>query len=84
MLSENSQWKVWSAVSSDINDSLVGISDFSEDIVSETGSESGNISSHNGSKNDTDSDYNSEPSTSAISSSFNRKQQSCSYTLFKR
>ena len=80
-LSKNSQWEVWSTVSSDINDSLAGISDFSEDIVSETGSDSGSISSHDGSKSDTDSNYNSEPLTSAISSSFNRKEQSCSYTF---
>ena len=45
-LSENSQWEVpvCSTVSSDINDSLAGISDFSEDIVSETASDSGGIS----------------------------------------
>ena len=53
---------------------MAGISDFGEDIVSETGSASG-ISSHDGSRNDTDSDYNTEPSIiSAISSSFNRKK----------
>ena len=59
-----------------MNDSLAGISDFGEDIVSEAGSDSGGISSHDGSKNDTaDSDYNTEPLIiSAISSSFNRKQ----------
>ena len=52
----------------------MGISDFGEDIVSETGSASGGISSHDGSKNDTDSDFITEPSIiSAISSSFNRK-----------
>ena len=65
-MSENSQWEVWSTVSSDINNSLAGISDFSDDTVSETGSDSGSNSSHDGNKSDTDSDYNSEPSTSAI------------------
>ena len=32
-LSENSQWEVCSTVSSDTNDSLVGISDFSKHTV---------------------------------------------------
>ena len=61
----------------DINGSLADISDFGEDIVSdsEAGSASGGISSHDGSKNDTDSDYITEPSIiSAISSSFNRRK----------
>ena len=52
---------VWSTVSSDISDSLAGISDFSKDIVSEMGSDSDSISSHDGGKSDTGSDYNSEP-----------------------
>ena len=38
----------------------MGISDFSEYIVSETGSDSGG-NSHDGSKSDTDSEYNPEP-----------------------
>ena len=83
-IEQDSQFEVCSTVSSDINGSLAGISDFSEDIVLETGSDSGGISLHDGRKSDTDSDYNPEPSTSAIFSSFNRKEQSCSYTLFKR
>ena len=83
-MSKNSPWEVCSTVSSDINDSLAGTSDFSEDIVSETGSDSGGISRHDGSKSDTDSDYNPEPSRSAIFSSSDRKEQICSYTLFKR
>ena len=59
----------------DVNGSLAGISDFSEDIVSDAGTASGGISSHDGSKNDTDSDYITEPSIiSTISSSFNRKK----------
>ena len=66
-----------------MNDSLESVSDFSEDSVSEMGSNSGGISSHNGGKSNTSSDYNPETSTSAISSSFNRKEQSCSHTLFK-
>ena len=66
-LSENSQWELCSTVSSGINDSLVGISDISEDIMSETGSDSVGISSHDDSESDTDSDYNPEPSTPAIS-----------------
>ena len=73
ILSNNSQFEVCSTVSSDINGSLAGISDFSEDIVSESSSDSGDISSHDGSKSDKDSDYNPKPSTSTISSSFNRK-----------
>ena len=40
-----------------------GISDFIEDIVSETGSDSGGISSHDGSESDTDSDHNPGSST---------------------
>ena len=57
---------------------------FQQDIVSETGSDLGGISSHDGSKSDTESNYNTEPSIIlAIFSSFNRKEQSCSYTLFK-
>ena len=81
--SKNSQFEVCSTVPLDINGSLTGISDFGEDIVSESGSDLGGISSHDGSKNDTDSHYNTEPSIiSAISSSFNRK--SCCYTFFKR
>ena len=57
------------------NGSLVGITDFGEDIMSEVGIDLGGISSHDGSKNDTDSDYNTEPSIiSEISSSFNRKE----------
>ena len=67
ILSKNSQFEVCS-ISSDVNGSLAGISDFSEDTVSETGSDSGDISSHSGSKSDTDGEYNPEPSTSAISS----------------
>ena len=66
-----SQFEVCSTVPLDINGSLVGISDFGEDMVSEAGSDLGGISSHDGSKNDTDSDYNTELSIiSAISSSF--------------
>ena len=69
ILSKYSQFEECSIVPLDINGSLAGISDFSEDIVSETGSASG------GSKNDTDSDYITEPSIiSAFSSSFNRKK----------
>ena len=72
---KNSQFEECPIVPLDINGSLVGISDFGEDIESEAGSASGGISSHDGSKNDTDSDYNTEPSIiSAISSSFNRKK----------
>ena len=41
------------------------LSDFTEEVESETGSDSGDISSHDGSKSDTDSDYVGEPSTSA-------------------
>ena len=75
ILSKNSQLKVCSTVSLDINGSLAGISDFGEDIVSEVGSDSSGISSHDGSKSDTDSDYNTKPSIiSSISSSFNRKE----------
>ena len=76
ILSKNSQFEVCSTVSLDINDLLAGISDFSEDIVSEAVSDSGGsgVSSHDGSKSDTDSDYNTEPSISAISSFFNRKE----------
>ena len=74
-MSRNSQFEECSIVPLDINGSLVGISDFGEDIVSEAGSASGGISSHDGSKNDTDSDYNTEPLIiSAISASFNRKK----------
>ena len=58
ILSKNSQFEVCSTVSLDINGSLVGISDFGEDTVSEAGSDSSGISSHDGSKSDTDSDYN--------------------------
>ena len=47
---------------SDIDGSLAGISDFSEDIVSNTGSDSGGISSLDGSKSDTGIYYNTEPS----------------------
>ena len=62
-------------MSLDINSSLAGISDFGEDLVSEAGNDSCGVSSHDGSKSDTDSDYNTELSiTSAISSSFNRKE----------
>ena len=43
-LSKNSQKEVCSTVSSDINDSLADISDFSEDFMSETGSDSGKLS----------------------------------------
>ena len=74
-MSKNSQFEEFSKVPLDINDSLAGILDFGEDIVSEVGSASGGISSHDGSKNDTDSDYITEPSIiSAISSTFNRKK----------
>ena len=74
-MSKNSQFEVCSTVSLDMNDSLAGILDFGEDIVSEAGSDSGGISSHDGSKSDADSDYNTERSIiSAISSSFNRKE----------
>ena len=52
-LEQDSQFEVCSTVSSDINGSLAGISDFSEDTVSETGNDSGGISSHDGSKSDT-------------------------------
>ena len=61
----------------------MGISDFSEDTVSEITIQIVFLR-HDGSESDTDSDYNSELSTSAISSSFNQKEQSCSDTLFKR
>ena len=44
-------------------------------LVSKTNSDSSGISSHDSSKSDTDSDYNPEPSTSSISSSFNRKAE---------
>ena len=44
----------------------------------------GDISSHDDSKSDRDSDYNPETSSSAISLSFNRKEQSCSYTVNTR
>ena len=67
-----------------MNDSLAGISDFGEDIVSEASSDSGGISSHDGSKNDTaDSDYNTEP---LIYQQFLHPstENSCSYTIFKR
>ena len=75
ILSKNSQFKVCSTVSFDINGSLVGISDIGKDIVSKACSDSDGISSHDGSKNDTDSGYDTEPSIiSAISSSFNRKR----------
>ena len=67
-MSKNSQFKVCSTVSLDINGSLAGISDF-------VGSDSSVISSHDGSKSGTDSDYNMEPSIiPAISSSFNLKE----------
>ena len=53
----------------------ISLSDFGEDIVWEAGSDSGGRPSHDGSENDMDSDYNMKPSiTSAISSSFNRKE----------
>ena len=61
ILISNSQFEVCLTVSSDINSSLAGISEFSKDIVSEAGSDSGDISSHGGSKSDTDSDYNPNP-----------------------
>ena len=80
----NSQFEACLTVSSDTIGSLAGTPDFSEDIVSETCSDSGGISSHDGSKNDTDSDYNPKPSTSVIFSSLNQKEQSCSYTSFKK
>ena len=74
-MSKDSQFEECSIVSLDVNGSLAGISDFSEDIVSDAGTTSGGISSHDGSKNDTDSDYITEPSIiSTISSSFNRKK----------
>ena len=76
ILSKNSQFEVCSTVPLNIKDSLAGISDFGEDIVSKAGSDSGGIFSHDGSKNDTDSDYNTEPSIiSAISSSLNRRKR---------
>ena len=81
ILSNNLQFEVCSTVYSDINGSLAGVSGFREDIVSEASSDSGGISLHDGSKSDTDSDYNPEPSALAISSSFSRREQSCSYTL---
>ena len=75
ILSKNSQFEVCSTLLLDINGSLAGISDFGEDIVSETGSHSGGISSHDGGKSDIECDYTTEPSIiSAISSSFNRKE----------
>ena len=83
-MNKNSQFEVCSTVSLDINGSLAGVSDFRKDAESETGSDSGGISLHNGSKSDKDSNYNPEPSASTISSFFNRKEQSCSHTLFKR
>ena len=52
-LEQDSQFEVCSTVSSDINGSLAGILDFSEDTVSETGNDSGGISSPDGSKSDT-------------------------------
>ena len=74
ILIKNSQFEERLIVPLNINDSLAGISDFGENIVSEAGSASGGISSHDGSKNDTDSDYDTETSIiSTISSSFNRK-----------
>ena len=74
-MSKNSQFKECSTVPLDINDSLAGMLDFGEDIVSKAGSDSGGISSHDGSKNDADRDYIMEPSIiSAISSPFNRKK----------
>ena len=74
-MSKNSQFEEYSIVSSDINGSLAGISDFGEDIVSEAGSASGGICSHDGSKNDSDSDYDVEPSIiSTISPSFQPKK----------
>ena len=76
-MSKNSQFKVCSTVSLDINGSLAGISDFGEDIVSEEGSDSSGISpsSPNGSKSGMDSHYNTEPSIiSATSSSFMPKR----------
>ena len=42
---KNSQFEVCSTVSLDINGLLAGISDFSEDVVSEAGSDSGGINS---------------------------------------
>ena len=45
ILNKNSQFEVCSTVSSDINGSLVGVSDFSENNESETGSDSGGVSS---------------------------------------
>ena len=84
ILSNSSQLEVCSTVSSDINGSLAGISDFSEDIVSETGNGLSGISSHDGSKSDTDCDYNPKPLTSAFFLPFIRKEQSYSYTLVKR
>ena len=45
------EWVVFTET--DIDGSLAGISDFSEDIVSKTGSDSGGISSLDGSKSDT-------------------------------
>ena len=75
ILSKNSQFEVCSTISLDINGSLAGITDFGEDIVSEAGSDSSGISSHDGSQSDMDSDYNTESLiTSAISSSFHRKE----------
>ena len=50
ILISNSQFEVCLTVSSDINGSLAGKSEFSKDIVSEAGSDSGGISSHGGSK----------------------------------
>ena len=71
-MSKNSHFEVCSTVSLDVNGSLAGISDFSEDIVSEAGSDSSGISpsSHDGSKSDTDNDY----YETTISSSFMPKR----------
>ena len=65
ILSKDSQREVCQTVSSDINDWLVGMSDFSVDILPEMGCDSGDISLHDGSKSDRDSDYNPEPSKTA-------------------
>ena len=77
ILSKNSQYEVCSTVSSDTNGLLAGISDFSEDIVLETGRDSGGNSSH-------DVIVIRNPRHQQFLHPSIEKEQSCGYTLFER
>ena len=63
---DNSQWETSSTISSDSNDLLAGISDYSVEVDSKKGSDSNYLHDGNEScESDTDSEYVPEPSTSA-------------------